>query len=734
MARFLVNQADRASSGLNNVLPVKLGGTGSGNRTEAISIMNWIAKESLTPNGSIAYLDTQGKITPNQIPTGPNALVLLNQYGRIPSNSIPKIPKNAVHINGPASIGTGQQATYEITNYDDFSFYNVGVSDGEVSINRHIITITAGVAAGNITLNVNGDLFSITVTRTGVNKPTIIYPANGATNVDHSVTIACSSFSFTGVSQTQTSTRWEISTLSDFSTLVDNYEGNQTNRRTAWPTPILNTNTKYYVRVKHQGSVTGWSEWSDVISFTVVNTEYVPPTTPPPSSSSSNWAARLEVSTTANINALYNFNGIVHAPDGTAIYAVGSCKRSTSSENSDALITKWSITGNLLWEKNIGAGNTDVFTRIAISADGVSIYACGYRTPDSSNSGLYDNFITKWDAAGNLVWQKIITQGTSAEAFYDIAISGDNSSIYLTGMGRGILGSTVIRIDTAGNVVWQKTLTGQINSNFNGYYMVGDTYVSFTSEGYTYSHGICVDSGNNIYSVGAHGPDPNSSFYFGIIAKWNSNGGLVWQNRITNNDKTAYLLSVSSNGNSVYAVGYIYENNRVDALITKWSSSGGLVWKKSVRNAAFDKILISNDGSHIYAVGLANGAGFITKWDAGGNLLWERAITSSASQTRFHDIAANSNTSKIYCAGYTTYGSKYSPFLVQLSSDISYTSATLTGSGMTGFSLTTPNSVIESPTILFSVGNHIVGTLTAIPTTTTLPVSTPSTVRYYSSF
>jgi N-acetylneuraminic acid mutarotase len=97
-------------------------------------------------------------------------------------------------------------------------------------------------------------------------KPNIITPSDGQPNVLN-LTIESTPFSIqeTAIGE-HTGSDWQISTDSQFNTLVD-FRINDPDNLTTWIPGGLNQNTTYYVRVKHiSGQLT--SEWSDTISFT----------------------------------------------------------------------------------------------------------------------------------------------------------------------------------------------------------------------------------------------------------------------------------------------------------------------------------------------------------------------------------------------------------------------------------------------------------------------------------
>jgi phosphodiesterase/alkaline phosphatase D-like protein len=86
-----------------------------------------------------------------------------------------------------------------------------------------------------------------------VATPSITSPVGGATNLGPTVTITTSAFSSDVTGETHTSTDWQLSTASDFSSIAFQSLDNTTNK-TSWTTPDLVAGTTYYARVRFKGS------------------------------------------------------------------------------------------------------------------------------------------------------------------------------------------------------------------------------------------------------------------------------------------------------------------------------------------------------------------------------------------------------------------------------------------------------------------------------------------------
>jgi hypothetical protein len=99
-----------------------------------------------------------------------------------------------------------------------------------------------------------------------IRKPTITSPLDGAVSVSTGLTVIADAFSVSGGADTHESSRWQVSTVADFSTVVVD-SGWSVSQLTSYKPAGLTMETAYFVRVKYRGLQVGESEWSSVIGF-----------------------------------------------------------------------------------------------------------------------------------------------------------------------------------------------------------------------------------------------------------------------------------------------------------------------------------------------------------------------------------------------------------------------------------------------------------------------------------
>lgn len=183
--------------------------------------------------------------------------------------------------------------------------------------------------------------------------PTITSPNNGSTNVNSTITITSSSFSSSDSSDIHTSSDWELATDNGFGTKVKTSTASTVDK-TTWNVTGLTSNTLYYVRVRHNGSDSGATEWSSANSFTTKAPEVVGQVAKPAITSPTNGTTGLNTSFTISASAFSSSaNGDSHkATDWEVSTDVGFGTVVKSSYDNTSGKTNWSVgglTGNVVY-------------------------------------------------------------------------------------------------------------------------------------------------------------------------------------------------------------------------------------------------------------------------------------------------------------------------------------------------------------------------------------------------
>lgn len=265
---------------------------------------------------------------------------------------------------------------------------------------------------------------------------------------------------------------------------------------------------------------------------------------------------------------------------------------------------------DFLWAKHIGGGGNDECLAVAADSSG-NTYAAGYFSGTTdfggtnlTSSGGEDIFVSKFDAAQNLVWLR--------------QIGGTNHDR-----------ANALALDNAGNVI----VAGQFSATADF-------------------------GGTNLTSFGS-----NDVF----LAKFDSTGALLWARQAgSTNADVANSLAVSTNGDIALAGSFqriatfdgISLTNKSlanapssDVFVARYSADGQLLWAKGAggtsedraRSVAFDgagNILVAGgfNTSIVFDTGSITSTRksfeiFVAKYGATGSVFWARSPGTSATDT-----------------------------------------------------------------------------------------------------
>ncbi|MFL6545853.1 MAG: hypothetical protein ACJ8LM_11825 [Candidatus Udaeobacter sp.] len=214
---------------------------------------------------------------------------------------------------------------------------------------------------------------------------------------------------------------------------------------------------------------------------------------------------------------------------GDSVYVTGV---STNNGN-DAVLLKFDVNGNLLWERIWGGPASDQSLAVAATPDG-SAYIAGTATSfGPSSSGL---FVVKFDSLGNLVWQRI-SDGAEGNA---VAV-GFDGSVYAAGTTpRNQIGNfdlLVLKITSGGDLIWQRTYASGEVVDPRG--------------------GMTVASDGSVYLAGAiQTVKANRADIAALIVKLSTNGDLLFDKEFDGRGgETATGIAVAPDDSTVYVAG-----------------------------------------------------------------------------------------------------------------------------------------------------------------------------------
>ncbi len=166
---------------------------------------------------------------------------------------------------------------------------------------------------------------------------------------------------------------------------------------------------------------------------------------------------------------------------------IGSLEATT-----DAFLSKYDASGNLLWTEQLGTSSHDVSN--GVSSDGLgNVYISCYTEGnlDGPNAGGKDAFLSKYDSSGSLLWTEQLGTSSVDESFH--VSSDDLGNVYISGYTGGNLGGTnagsidafLSKYDSGGNLHWTEQL-GTYNEDAS-YGVSSDGLGSVYISGYTWA-------------------------------------------------------------------------------------------------------------------------------------------------------------------------------------------------------------------------------------------------------
>tara|TARA_B100001564_G_scaffold187175_1_gene157171 strand:+ start:6378 stop:12611 length:6234 start_codon:yes stop_codon:yes gene_type:complete len=213
------------------------------------------------------------------------------------------------------------------------------------------------------------------------------------------------------------------------------------------------------------------------------------------------WARTLDQEGTGNKNE-YGYGIAVDSSDN--IYVCGEAGNSGYG-STDCLIAKYDSSGNIQWQKLLGdqySTTQDRFRSVTVDSSD-NIYAIGHSEKPNDNN---DTIIAKYDASGNIAWQKYIDNDAQGKAI-DTDSSGNvyilSESIRVVGAGNADL--YIAKLDSSGNMQWQNTLGGEYNE------------LTFD---------LCI-SLDNLYISGTTRSLSSNTYWKTVVAKLPTDGSLV---------------------------------------------------------------------------------------------------------------------------------------------------------------------------------------------------------------
>ncbi|MFX0092404.1 MAG: hypothetical protein ACFFBD_11625 [Candidatus Hodarchaeota archaeon] len=176
----------------------------------------------------------------------------------------------------------------------------------------------------------------------------------------------------------------------------------------------------------------------------------------------------------------------------------------------------------------------------------------------------------------------------------------------------------LVKWNTSGNMLWDKRWDANISGIFE------------------YGKDICIDSDENIYTVGTIGRDFEDAEAI-VLVKWNTTGHQLWDQSWSINPNTeetefqfySFSTAIDTDGD-VYTLTFAESvESKSSYVLTKWSTSGNQLWNRtwtaphSFLNLVPSKpdLAISTNGNICTITGRT-----LIKWDTTGAQVWNHTF------------------------------------------------------------------------------------------------------------
>ncbi|MCL2041216.1 MAG: fibrobacter succinogenes major paralogous domain-containing protein [Bacteroidales bacterium] len=333
----------------------------------------------------------------------------------------------------------------------------------------------------------------------------------------------------------------------------------------------------------------------------------------------------------------------------------------TGKGGQDAIIIKYDHSGNVAWNKHFGGSSSDIYYAVTTISDGV--VAVGWSISGSFGNGDWtgvlgkggnDAIIVKYDNDGEVVWKKNFG-GSDSDLYWAVTAVADGivavgyswansfgSGDWAGVSGKGATDAIIVKYDNNGNVVWKKNFGSGGNDYYQAVATVSDGIVAVG-----YSTAGSFGTGDWMGISGKGSSDA-------IIVKYDHSGDVVWKKNFGGSGSDLYW-AVTAVADGIAAVGYsqassfgtgdwtgVTGKGGDDAIIVKYDNDGDVMWKKNFGGSGIDGYNAVTDVSDgIVAVGYSTagsfgtgdwtgvtGKGFedaiIVKYDNNGDIEWKK--------------------------------------------------------------------------------------------------------------
>jgi uncharacterized repeat protein (TIGR01451 family) len=315
-----------------------------------------------------------------------------------------------------------------------------------------------------------------------------------------------------------------------------------------------------------------------------------------------------------------------------------------------------------------------------------------------TSTGDTSSFLAKYTNDGALIWAISIDGNKSVKSL--MVKVDENKNVYITGIVRGdadfdpSINTTIIsspdiitysyfiaKYNENGNLIWAYGLNPNLNIQHISTISL-DTQGNIILGGNFYNT-VDFDFSANIYELTAQNINGDN-----FVAKYNSNGALLWAFNISTNLHAYPVYSSTDENNNIYLAGNfsstvdfdpslntfnLISNGGLDIFIAKYDENGNLIWAKNIGENGADIITdVFYKNNYIHIMGkfnntvdfdpsinnaflTTNGSSdiFVAKYDENGDYSWAISISGNTNNICSNMFVDNLN--NVYITGHSQY-------------------------------------------------------------------------------
>jgi len=310
----------------------------------------------------------------------------------------------------------------------------------------------------------------------------------------------------------------------------------------------------------------------------------------------------------------------------------------------DAFVAKLNSSGGLLWNLFVGDNGSKDLIR-GVVTDGLgNVYVTGtssksWGNPIRAHSGKTDIYVALLNSNGKLQWNTFLG-GAQNDVYPAISING-SGSLLIAGVSAEVWGAPIHQKGGIAEDMFLAKLAPDGVLIWNSF--LGRRWVGYCQD-------IAIDQAGRIYVTGT-GEDPidpahGSPNHDGLVAKWDSNGALLWDKSFgaPGSVDICFAIALDASGNNAYVAGtsdaswgnpIVPYGQYRRAFVIKYDSNGVLQWSTFLGGENGD-IVIDASGSVLVAgksnsnwgnpsipfSGTYSEEGQLAKLDPSGTLKW----------------------------------------------------------------------------------------------------------------